>query len=114
MGVRAGRLGQPNIPSGRHRRDEKRRQRERDERKRSRSKSQPKEAKRKRRKGPTDSDIERTYTGMDRELAEEFIEQTMDPAVLIDQTMSGTESEAWREKPGKGNVLLADLSSSRN
>lgn len=83
------------YPQERHRRDEKRRQRERDQRKRSRSKSQPKEAKRKRRKGPTDSDIERTYTGMDRELAEEFIEQTMDPAVLIDQTMSGTESEAW-------------------
>merc|ERR1719282_2266530 len=72
---------------------------ERDKRKRSRSKSQPKEIKRKRqRRGPTDSDIEKTYTGMDRELAEEFIEQTMDPGggtgVDQSQTMSGTESEA--------------------
>ena len=36
---------------------------------------------------------------MDRELAEEFIEQTMDPGggagVDQSQTMSGTESEAW-------------------
>ena len=69
--------------------------------KRSRSKSQAKDtAKRKKpRKGPTDSDIEKTYTGMDRELAEEFIEQTMDPSAGGagggDQTVSGTESEAW-------------------
>jgi len=78
--------------------EEKRRTRDRDQRKRSRSKSQPKENSNKRkktRKGPTDSDIEKTYTGMDRELAEEFIEQTMDPGVGVDQTMSGTESEAW-------------------
>jgi hypothetical protein len=75
--------------------------------------------------GPTDSDIDRTYTGLDRELAEEFIEQTMDPAVVLERTkasqghakekgllrgpsntspgsqsaaaavQSGTESEAW-------------------
>ena len=38
--------------------------------------------------GPTDSDIEKTYTGRDRELAEEFIEQTM-------EARPGTESEAW-------------------
>jgi hypothetical protein len=25
--------------------------------------------------GPTDSDLDKTYTGLDRELAEEFIEQ---------------------------------------
>jgi len=66
------------------------------QRKRSRSKSQQKETKRQRRKGPTDSDIEKTYTGMDRELAEEFIEQTMDPSQGAgEQTVSGTESEAW-------------------
>ena len=39
--------------------------------------------------GPTDSDIEKTYTGRDRELAEEFIEQTMEPGG------AATESEAW-------------------
>jgi hypothetical protein len=84
------------------RREERRRHKEhRDQRKRSRSKSQPRDSgpqgghRQKRQKGPTDSDIERSYTGMDRDLAEEFIEQTMDPAVLVDQTMSGTESEAW-------------------
>jgi len=82
----------------RERRSKRRRERnqQRDQRKRSRSKSQGKEViKKKRPKGLTDSDIERTYTGMDRELAEEFIEQTMDPAVMVDQTLSGTESEAW-------------------
>ena len=83
-----------------HRREERRRAKERELRKRSRSKSSgPRESsgghKSKRQKGPTDSDIEKSYTGMDRDLAEEFIEQTMDPAILIDQTMSGTESEAW-------------------
>ena len=57
--------------------------------KRSRSKSQSKDSKRKKaRPGPTDSDIEKTYTGRDRELAEEFIEQTM-------EARGGTESEAW-------------------
>ena len=81
-----------------HRREERRRAKERELRKRSRSKSSgPRESSggHKRQKGPTDSDIEKSYTGMDRDLAEEFIEQTMDPAILIDQTMSGTESEAW-------------------
>ena len=52
--------------------------------------------KKKTKKGPTDSDIEKTYTGLDRELAEEFIESTMaDPAVMERTVMSGTESEAW-------------------
>ena len=83
-----------------HRKEERRKAKERELRKRSRSKSTgPRETsggrKSKRQKGPTDSDIEKSYTGMDRDLAEEFIEQTMDPAILIDQTMSGTESEAW-------------------
>ena len=61
---------------------------QRDHRKRSRSKSQGKEVKKKRQKGLTDSDIERTYTGRDRELAEEFIEQTM-------EARTATGSEAW-------------------
>lgn len=58
----------------------------------------------------TDSDIERTYTGLDRELAEEFIKQTMaDPSGgghpnhsselggdhHRNNVQSGTESEAW-------------------
>ena len=52
--------------------------------------------KKKTKKGPSDSDIEKTYTGLDRELAEEFIESTMaDPAVMERTVMSGTESEAW-------------------
>lgn len=78
-----------------------RHQRDKDQRKRSRSKSQPKESHKRKKvragKGPTDSDIEKTYTGMDRDLAEEFIEQTMEPngAGAGDQTVSGTESEAW-------------------
>ena len=73
--------------------------------KRSRSKSQPREnsnsnnnvKRKKSRRGPTDSDIEKTYTGMDRDLAEEFIEQTMEQSggATADQTVSGTESEAW-------------------
>ena len=83
------------------REDRRHRHRDKDQRKRSRSKSQQKEGHKRKKvrggKGPTDSDIEKTYTGMDRELAEEFIEQTMDPSGggAGDQTMSGTESEAW-------------------
>ena len=52
---------------------------------------------------PSDSDIEKTYTGLDRELAEEFIETTMaeQPGgqhIIVDHQrnlQSGTESEAW-------------------
>ena len=56
--------------------------------------------KNKSKKGPSDSDIEKTYTGLDRELAEEFIETTMaDPGhIIVDHQrnlQSGTESEAW-------------------
>ena len=79
--------------------------------------------KKKGKKGPSDSDIEKTYTGLDRELAEEFIETTMaDPApggssgpvgggggantsshshhhhhhIMVERNLqSGTESEAW-------------------
>lgn len=64
--------------------------------------------KKKSKKGPTDSDIEKTYTGLDRELAEEFIETTMaDPGgmgvasgaphqIMVERNLqSGTESEAW-------------------
>ena len=54
-----------------------------------------KSAKKKIPKGPTDSDLDKTYTGLDRELAEEFIEQTMDPNLVLERTMSGNESEAW-------------------
>ena len=54
-----------------------------------------KPAKKKTPKGPTDSDLDKTYTGLDRELAEEFIEQTMDPNLVLERTMSGNESEAW-------------------
>ena len=88
--------GSPSREERRHRH-----LRDKDQRKRSRSKSQPRENHKHKKarggKGPTDSDIEKTYTGMDRELAEEFIEQTMEPsgAGTGDQTMSGTESEAW-------------------
>ena len=58
--------------------------------------SQHSRPKKKSKKGPTDSDIEKTYTGLDRELAEEFIEQTMDPGIIVERTLqSGTESEAW-------------------
>ena len=90
-------------------------------RKRGRSKSNGRDGRKvKKRNGPTDSDLDRTYTGLDRELAEEFIEQTMDPAIVLERSnvstsnapqgqshasgagspsspgiMSGTESEAW-------------------
>ena len=59
--------------------------------------SRPKKKSKKSPQGPTDSDIEKTYTGLDRELAEEFIEQTMDPGIIVERTLqqSGTESEAW-------------------
>ncbi len=43
-------------------------------------------------RGPTDSDLDKTYTGLDRELAEEFIEQTMDPNALLDRKTAGSKS----------------------
>ena len=55
----------------------------------------------KRRKGaPSDADLDRTYTGLDRELAEEFIEQTMDPNAVggpsSNQNLLSEESDgAW-------------------
>lgn len=72
-------------------------QRDQHKRSRSRSKSAARDGtSRKKKRSPTNSDIDRTYTGMDRELAEEFIEQTMEPGnTTVDQTMSATESEAW-------------------
>ena len=85
---------------GQDRTEDRRHRRDKEQRKRSRSKSQLKESHKRKKvrtgNGPTDSDIEKTYTGRDRDLAEEFIEQTMDPgAGAGDQTGSGTESEAW-------------------
>ena len=40
--------------------------------------------------GPSDSDLDRTYTGLDRELAEEFIEQTMDPSSSVNHQVSSS------------------------
>ena len=53
-------------------------------------------------RGPTDSDIEKTYTGLDRELAEEFIEQTMDPNVLLERNKSAASSSAPSAAPLRG------------
>lgn len=48
-------------------------------------------------KGPTDADLDKTYTGLDRELAEEFIEQTMDPSMLAREKrgMSEESDHNW-------------------
>ena len=45
-------------------------------------------------RAPAESDIEKTYTGLDRELAEEFIEQTMDPNALLERNKSAASSSA--------------------
>ena len=47
-------------------------------------------------RAPTESDVEKTYTGLDRELAEEFIEQTMDPNALLERNKSAASSSAPR------------------
>ena len=102
---------QPQFYSPRHRSN---RPHQHSSRKRSRSKSGQDRNRKKKSKAPSglsDSDLDKTYTGLDRELAEEFIEQTMDPAIVVAQPdhakllvsssnaqspMSGTEgSEAW-------------------
>lgn len=38
----------------------------------------------------TDEQIERTYTGLDRELAEEFIDNTMEPGLSIQRAFSNS------------------------
>ena len=50
--------------------------------------------------GPSDSDLDRTYTGLDRELAEEFIEQTMDPSSAPQQISSSALVHHERKRPG--------------
>lgn len=81
------------------RREKRKRHNTRDQkRSRSRSKSINKDLDNKSpSRGLTDSDLERTYTGMDRDLAEEFIDQTMDnpnSTVNVD-TRDTTVSEEW-------------------
>ena len=66
--------------------------------KRQRSKSSDKRYKRasggvresRKKNAPSDSDLDKTYTGLDRELAEEFIEQTMDPTYGTNQQISSS------------------------
>ena len=45
-------------------------------------------------RAPTESDFDKTYAGLDRELAEEFIEQTMDPSALLERNKSAASSSA--------------------
>ena len=77
--------------------------------KRQRSKSSDKRFKKisstsgresKKKGGPSDSDLDRTYTGLDRELAEEFIEQTMDPSSAPQQISSSALVHHERKRPG--------------
>ena len=75
--------------------------------KRQRSKSSDKRYKKsssggkegQRKSGPSDSDLDRTYTGLDRELAEEFIEQTMDPSSGSQQVSSSVIVHEERRRP---------------
>ena len=76
--------------------------------KRQRSKSSDKRFKKvsstsgresKKKSGPSDSDLDRTYTGLDRELAEEFIEQTMDPSTAPQQISSSALIHQERRRP---------------
>ena len=53
----------------------------------------------KRKNGPSDSDLDRTYTGLDRELAEEFIEQTMDPSSANQQISSSAIVHEEKKRP---------------
>lgn len=53
----------------------------------------------KRKSGLSDSDLDRTYTGLDRELAEEFIEQTMDPSSANTQISSSAIVHEERKRP---------------
>lgn len=38
----------------------------------------------------TDEQIERTYTGLDREIAEEFIDSTMEPGISIHRALNAS------------------------
>ena len=76
--------------------------------KRQRSKSSDKRFKKgistggkesKRKSGPSDSDLDKTYTGRDRELAEEFIEQTMAPSSANQQISSSAIVHQEKKRP---------------
>lgn len=56
------------------------------EKKEKHEKRKPKKTK----KELTDEQIERTYTGLDRELAEEFIDNTMEPGLSIQRAFSNS------------------------
>lgn len=67
--------------------------------------------------GPTDSDLDKTYTGLDRELAEEFIEQTMDPNSVLNRSgnipLSGMNAPSTASLPGgvpQGSTVSASNS----
>ncbi|XP_066987025.1 uncharacterized protein [Macrobrachium rosenbergii] len=51
-------------------------------------KEEKKEKKSKKKKELTDEQIERSYTGLDREIAEEFIDSAMEPAVSIHRALN--------------------------
>ena len=55
---------------------------------------------RQRKGGPSDSDLDKTYTGLDRELAEEFIEQTMDPSSTVQANSSSVIVHEENKRPG--------------
>ena len=54
-------------------------------------------------RAPTESDFDKTYAGLDRELAEEFIEQTMDPSALLERNKSAASSSAAHPPHGKSS-----------
>ncbi len=64
--------------------------------------------------GPSDSDVDKTYTGLDRELAEEFIEQTMDPAIVLSSRSLNSGSKNNNKSPYRPerNASVAAASSS--
>ncbi|XP_068230762.1 uncharacterized protein [Palaemon carinicauda] len=56
--------------------------------KKHKHKEEKKEKKSKKKKELTDEQIERSYTGLDREIAEEFIDSAMEPAVSIHRALN--------------------------
>jgi len=60
-------------------------------RKRKKSSKKKKDGKKKQRKKHlTDEQIEKTYTGLDREIADTFIENAMEPGISINRIFNST------------------------
>ncbi|KAG7164825.1 putative Homeobox protein goosecoid-like 2 [Homarus americanus] len=80
----------PHFPSDQDHHQQARTHKKKDSKKRRNKDGKKDKKKAKKSKELTDEQIERTYTGLDREIAEEFIDSTMEPGISIQRALNST------------------------